>query len=67
MYQNILLNLHIDFERNGRVVNFRGHGAECVKRRAILSVKANPNCTDRASDYVDAAFAKCFKDTYPWV
>jgi len=51
---------------NGRVVNFRGHGAECVKRRSILSVKANPNCTDRASDYVDAAFAKCFKDTYPF-
>lgn len=51
---------------NGRVDNFRSHGASCVKRRAILSVKANPNCTDRAHDYVDAAFERCFRDTFPF-
>lgn len=45
---------------------FRGHGAECVKRRAILSVKANPNCTEKAVDYVDAAFERCFRDTFPF-
>lgn len=45
---------------------FRGHGAECVKRRAILSVKANPNCTEKAADYVDAAFERCFRDTFPF-
>jgi len=45
---------------------FRGHGAECVKRRAILSVKANPNCTEKAADYVEAAFERCFRDTFPF-
>jgi len=46
--------------------NFVGHGAECVKRRAIRSVKANPNCAEKAADYVDAAFDRCFKDTFPF-
>lgn len=50
----------------GRIGQFRGHGAECVKRRAILSVKANPNCKEKAAEYVDAAFDRCFKDTYPF-
>lgn len=53
---------------NGRVKmgTFKGHGAECVKRRAGLSVKANPNCRDRAEEYVDAAFERCFRDTFPF-
>lgn len=51
---------------NGRVTNFKGHGAECVKRRAILSVKANPNCSEKAHDYVNAAFERCFRDTFPF-
>mmetsp|Transcript_626 Transcript_626/g.1007 ORF Transcript_626/g.1007 Transcript_626/m.1007 type:complete len:299 (-) Transcript_626:119-1015(-) len=51
---------------NGRISNFKGHGGECVKRRALLSVKANPNCKDRAEEYVDAAFDRCFKDTFPF-
>ena len=51
---------------NGRITNFKGHGAECVKRRAILSVKANPNCKDRAKDFVDAAFDRCYNDTFPF-
>lgn len=53
---------------NGRtsLKGFRGHGAECVKRRAVLSVQANPNCTEKAKDYVDAAFERCFKDTFPF-
>ena len=50
----------------GRISNFKGHGTECVKRRALLSVKANPNCKDRAEEYVDAAFDRCFKDTFPF-
>ena len=49
-----------------RMSRFAGHGAECVKRRAILSVRANPNCTDRASEYVEAAMFRCFQDTYPF-
>jgi inner membrane protease ATP23 len=51
---------------NGRMGNFKGHGAQCVKRRAALSVRANPNCGERAEDYVNVAFERCFKDTYPF-
>jgi len=53
---------------NGRVKTntFKGHGAECVKRRAGLSVKANPNCNERAGEFVDAAFERCFRDTFPF-
>mmetsp|Transcript_20960 Transcript_20960/g.61012 ORF Transcript_20960/g.61012 Transcript_20960/m.61012 type:complete len:90 (-) Transcript_20960:413-682(-) len=50
----------------GRMSQFTGHGAECVKRRAALSVQANPNCRDRAREYVDAAFDRCYKDTFPF-
>ena len=49
-----------------RMKQFSGHGAECVKRRALLSVKANPNCTARAEDYVNAAFPRCYGDLYPF-
>lgn len=45
---------------------FSGHNQVCVKRRALLSVKANPNCKDRAEESVDAAFARCYKDTFPF-
>ena len=51
---------------NRRVTNFKGHGAECVKRRAILSVEANPTCKGRSKEFVDAAFDRCFKDTFPF-
>lgn len=50
----------------GRVQKFAQHGQACVKRRAILSVKANPHCRDKAKDYVDAAMERCFEDTYPF-
>jgi mitochondrial inner membrane protease ATP23 len=49
-----------------RMSSFRAHGKECVKRRAILSVRANPNCTSRAEDYVDAAMNRCYMDFYPY-
>jgi hypothetical protein len=49
-----------------RMKSFAGHGQECVKRRAMLSVRANPNCTARAEDYVDAAMYRCFQDVYPF-
>ena len=46
--------------------NFAGHGQECVRRRAILSVRANPNCTSHAAEFVDAAMERCFRDVYPF-
>lgn len=55
-----------ELQRGRMGTNFVGHGAECVKRRAIRSVKANPNCAEKAAEYVDAAFDRCFKDTFPF-
>jgi Peptidase M76 family len=49
-----------------RMKNFAGHAKECVRRRAILSVRANPNCTSRADEYVDAAMNRCYMDFYPY-
>lgn len=40
----------------------------CVKRRAVLSVAANPECSskDEASKVVDAVWSSCFNDTRPF-
>ena len=46
--------------------SFLGHNKVCVKRRAIMSVKANPNCKDRAEEAVNLAFDRCYKDTFPF-
>eukprot|EP00529_Nitzschia_sp_RCC80_P027571 CAMPEP_0113514680 /NCGR_PEP_ID=MMETSP0014_2-20120614/40538_1 /TAXON_ID=2857 /ORGANISM="Nitzschia sp." /LENGTH=249 /DNA_ID=CAMNT_0000411193 /DNA_START=11 /DNA_END=760 /DNA_ORIENTATION=- /assembly_acc=CAM_ASM_000159 len=43
-----------------------GHQRKCVKRRAIDSVRGNPNCTDQAELYVDAVFQRCYADTFPF-
>jgi inner membrane protease ATP23 len=43
-----------------------GHGQECVRRRAIDSVRANPNCANNAELFVDAAMERCYKDTFPF-
>lgn len=45
----------------------RGH-QECVKRRAILSVEANPNCKDKeqATKVVEEVWDSCFNDTRPF-
>jgi inner membrane protease ATP23 len=51
---------------NRQVQQFAKHGQACVKRRAALSLKANPNCRDRAEEYIDAAFERCFEDTFPF-
>ncbi|KAF9425976.1 Mitochondrial inner membrane protease atp23 [Entomortierella beljakovae] len=41
---------------------------ECVKRRAALSVSANPNCPSRAvaDRVVNAVFESCYNDTRPF-
>lgn len=40
----------------------------CARRRAILSVKSNPNCKDeaQATAAVNAVFEHCFNDTRPF-
>jgi inner membrane protease ATP23 len=54
------------FKELARMKSFAGHGKECVKRRAILSVRGNPKCAARAEEYVDAAMFRCFQDVYPF-
>lgn len=54
------------FKELPRMKAFAGHGKECVRRRAILSVRANPKCTARAEDFVDAAMHRCYQDVYPF-
>ncbi|KAL3939951.1 MAG: hypothetical protein SGBAC_005408 [Bacillariaceae sp.] len=58
-------NMSWEFMR-GKLDGYLGHGQECVKRRAIDSVRANPNCTKHAAAYVDAAMERCYKDTFPF-
>jgi inner membrane protease ATP23 len=50
----------------GKLDSYWGHGKQCVRRRAIDSVRANPNCTLRAEDYVDATMERCYKDNFPF-
>lgn len=50
----------------GKLDSWLGHGQQCVRRRAIDSVRANPNCTAKAETYVDAAMARCYADTFPF-
>ena len=49
-----------------RMERYAGHGQACVRRRAILSVRANPKCAAHAEQYVDAAMERCFQDVYPF-
>lgn len=58
-------NMKWEFMR-GKLNSYLGHGQECVRRRAIDSVKANPNCTQNAEVYVEAAMERCYKDTFPF-
>ncbi|GMM38713.1 putative metalloprotease [Saccharomycopsis crataegensis] len=54
--------------KQGAIKNVsRGH-QECVKRRAVLSVMANPNCKDKemAEQVVNDVWGSCFNDTRPF-
>ncbi|WRT68406.1 mitochondrial inner membrane protease ATP23 [Kwoniella shivajii] len=48
--------------------SFNKQHQACVKRRAILSVLANPSCTspDMAEKAVNEVWESCFKDTRPF-
>jgi inner membrane protease ATP23 len=45
---------------------FAGHGKDCVRRRAVLSVRGNPHCASGADRYVDAVLERCFADVFPF-
>lgn len=54
--------------KRAAIGNFgRGH-QECVRRRAVLSVMANPGCRDKqhAQQVVDEVWGSCFNDTRPF-
>jgi inner membrane protease ATP23 len=55
-----------DGTTGGRGGKFAGHGRECVRRRAILSVRGNPHCSANADRYVDAVLERCFADVFPF-
>jgi inner membrane protease ATP23 len=54
-------------ELQRRNFHFKGQGAKCVKRRAELSVAAQPHCAgDKAREAVEAVFDICLSDTAPF-
>jgi inner membrane protease ATP23 len=53
--------------RNNIMKFSKGH-QECVKRRATISVRGNPNCKseEQAAKVVDQVFDSCFADSRPF-
>ncbi|KAJ1271574.1 hypothetical protein BS78_06G137800 [Paspalum vaginatum] len=48
-------------------MKIRGHEQDCVKRRALMSLKNNPNCSEAsAKDAVEAIWNICYNDTRPF-
>jgi len=56
-----------EFFRN-KVFNFSRHHQDCVRRRAVISVKMRPNCKDdlEAVKTVNEVWDNCFVDTRPF-
>lgn len=51
-----------------KIFNFSQGHQKCVRRRAALSVRANPNCKsdEQAVQVVNQVFDSCFNDTRPF-
>ncbi|MCL7035576.1 hypothetical protein MKW94_003767 [Papaver nudicaule] len=48
-------------------LKLRGHEQECVKRRVMKSMAANPYCSETASkEAMDAVWDVCYNDTEPF-
>ncbi|KAL6652507.1 hypothetical protein ACP70R_011432 [Stipagrostis hirtigluma subsp. patula] len=48
-------------------MKIRGHEPECVKRRSLMSVMKNPNCSETAAkDAIEAVWDICYNDTRPF-
>lgn len=54
--------------RKTGLANFGGKFQECVRRRAVLSVAANPHCPSNAAatEAVTTVWKSCFNDTRPF-
>ncbi|XP_030544792.2 mitochondrial inner membrane protease ATP23 [Rhodamnia argentea] len=48
-------------------MKIRGHEQECVRRRVVKSVSANPHCSGAAAkDAMEAVWDVCYNDTKPF-
>ncbi|XP_010549759.1 PREDICTED: mitochondrial inner membrane protease ATP23 [Tarenaya hassleriana] len=48
-------------------LDMRGHEQDCIKRRVMMSMRNNPNCTEAASkDAMEAIWDICYNDTKPF-
>ncbi|XP_056169902.1 mitochondrial inner membrane protease ATP23 isoform X2 [Syzygium oleosum] len=48
-------------------MKIRGHEQECVRRRVMKSVTANPHCSEAAAkDAMEAVWDVCYNDTKPF-
>uniref|UniRef100_A0A0D9W6B9 Mitochondrial inner membrane protease ATP23 n=1 Tax=Leersia perrieri TaxID=77586 RepID=A0A0D9W6B9_9ORYZ len=47
-------------------MKIRGQEQECVKRRTLMSLDANPYCSGVAKDAMDAVWNICYNDTRPF-
>ncbi|OCT43999.1 Mitochondrial inner membrane protease atp23 [Cladophialophora carrionii] len=56
-----------EFFRN-KVLSFTQHHQDCVRRRAVLSVRGRPGCKDdvHAVKVVNEVWDSCFRDTRPF-
>jgi len=56
-----------EFFRN-KILSFTQHHQDCVRRRAIISVKGRPSCRDdvHAVKVVNEVWDSCFRDTRPF-
>eukprot|EP01080_Neovahlkampfia_damariscottae_P007308 gene7308-11627_t len=43
-----------------------GYVKNCVKRRAILSVQTNPNCSKKAEEFVEKVWDACYHNKLPY-
>ncbi|KAJ7537105.1 hypothetical protein O6H91_12G097500 [Diphasiastrum complanatum] len=64
---NLSGDCHFKQEFNRGNFGFQKHHQVCVKRRALLSVAMNPNCSKSdAESAIDAVWSTCYKDTQPF-
>ncbi|EMS65690.1 Mitochondrial inner membrane protease atp23 [Triticum urartu] len=57
-------NCHYKRELMKGFLKIKGHEPECVKRRALLSVKNNPHCSEKAAEAaVEKPFGNAFRTT----
>jgi inner membrane protease ATP23 len=47
-------------------LGFTGQGGKCIRRRAELSVAAQPHCKDLAKHAVEQVYGACFEDNAPF-